>query len=351
MVALARGGQSSAAQPTLDAYITSAAGFLAAPFALAFTIHDISTDELRASPAQVYPSSGRQSVNLTTDLVSLGRYAAAWTVPAGEPLGRHEIRWYATRESGAAEVAWREEFDVLAAGAGVGHWHGGYALVSDLRAEGLAPADVSDARLQVLIAKWSAMIDRWTGQHFEPRWAELEIYGDGTPSLRPGSPIVAIESVIYDGDTAAIPAADLRIFNRHLRGLVDPDDRATPRIQYADVLRWSKGSLVRMSGLFGYTEPDGSFTGATPPLIIEALKLLVIRDAPRRVADAEASFEARNRYRLTSERTREQSYTLGPARGTSGTGSSSGTSDGPSGDPEIDSLLEMYMRPMAIASA
>lgn len=360
MVALARGGQSSAASPTLDAWIARPGGFLAAPYALAFTIHDISTDELRASPVQVYPPSSRHAVDLTADRVFTGRYAAAWTVPGGEALGAHEIRWYATLTNGGPEVVWREEFDVLAGVAGLGQ--GGYALVSDVRAEGLVEADATDARIQVLIAKWSAMVDRWCGQHFEPRWAELELYGSGTTSLRTGSPIIALDSVTYDGDISPILAGDMRVFNRHLRGLVDPDDRANPRIEFASnassmppgwCARWRKGALVRVNGIFGYTEPDGSFVGAPPPLIREAVKLLVLRDAPRRVTDAEASFEARNKYRLQSERTREQSYTLGPARGSgSGSnGSGSGGSDGPSGDPEIDSLIELYMRPMAIASA
>lgn len=354
MVALARGGQSSAASPTLDAWIATPDGFLAAPATLAFTIHDISTDELRASPVQVHPGSGRQAVNLTTDLVSTGRYAAAWSVPAEESIGAHEIRWYATLEAGGTEYVWREEFDVLAGVVGLGQ--SGYALVSDLRAEGLLESEASDARLQILIDKASKLIDRWTGQHFEPRYAELELYTNGTPSLRPGNPIIGLESVIYDGESTAIPQADLRVFNRHLRGLAQPDDRVIPRVQFADACaRWPRRALVRVAGIFGYTEPDGSFTGATPPLVRQATTLLVLRDAPRRVADAESSFEALNRYRIMSERTREQSYTLGPVGGArsggSGNGGAAGGATGPSGDPEIDEILALYMMPPAIGSA
>lgn len=59
------------------------------------------------------------------------------------------------------------EFDVLAAGAG--SYRSGYALVSDLRAEGVTEADSTDVRLARLLHLVSQYVDRMTGRFFEPR--------------------------------------------------------------------------------------------------------------------------------------------------------------------------------------
>ena len=59
----------------------------------------------------------------------------------------------------------------------------------------------------------------------------------------------------------------------------------------------------------GYTEPDGSPTGSTPLLIREACKRLVVREIPL-LADTGRREDARQRYRIIQEKTREQSYTL-----------------------------------------
>jgi len=68
--------------------------------------------------------------------------------------------------------------------------------------------------------------------------------------------------------------------------------------------------------------------------------LLVLRNlAP--LAD-EASLEARSRWRVLEERTREQSYRLDP---------SSQAATRLTGEPEVDTLLEPYMRPSLLGAA
>ena len=69
--------------------------------------------------------------------------------------------------------------------------------------------------------------------------------------------------------------------------------------------------------------------------------LLVLRSlAP--LAD-DASFEARSRWRIIEERTRDQAYKLDPAKGT--------TAASLTGDPEIDALLALYVRPTPLGAA
>jgi hypothetical protein len=57
----------------------------------------------------------------------------------------------------------------------------------------------------------------------------------------------------------------------------------------------------------------------------------------------DASFEARSRWRIVEERTRDQSYRLDPAR--------SAASASLTGDPEVDALLVPYVRPSPIGAA
>ena len=68
--------------------------------------------------------------------------------------------------------------------------------------------------------------------------------------------------------------------------------------------------------------------------------LLVLRSmAP--LAD-DASFEARSRWRIIEERTRDQSYRLDPAR--------VAIAASLTGDPEIDALLALYLRPSPLGA-
>ena len=69
--------------------------------------------------------------------------------------------------------------------------------------------------------------------------------------------------------------------------------------------------------------------------------LLVLRSmAP--LAD-DASFEARSRWRIIEERTRDQSYRLDPSKASA--------SASLTGDPEIDALLALYVRPTPLGAA
>lgn len=372
MVALALGSAASAANPVLDAYVLRIdagppqTATLAEPASLAFQVFDVSTETKQSTPVQVYPAQAgqRHAVDLVADRVGPGRYAAAWSVPGNAALGRYEVRWFCTMDEGGPEVRWRREFDVLTGVAGFGA--AGYCLLADLREEGLTAASVSDARLQRLIAEASRQIERWTRRWFEPRALSLRLDGTKSRALRFDAPIIVLDGVQYEEDADLVDASNFRVYNRHItEGLLSPDDRDNPRVEWQSERRpwiapigtaWpvvtpvfheGRQNIVA-SGLFGYTDPDGSFVGGTPEGIRRATMLMVLREASKLTA-ANARFDARERHRLINERTRDQSYQLSPGRaalaGQAGTGVGGWT-----GDPAIDDLVDQFVAPPRILS-
>lgn len=357
MTAIARGATSSATTPLLDIWTTD--GQLVDdpdPGTLTFTIVDLSTEEKEATPVVVI---GPVTVDLTDDRIGSSttpHFAASFTLDASEPTGAHEIRW--VWELGGVPFTWAMRFDVLK---GIPRGLGtGWGLVSDLRAEGFAASDVSDVRLLKLLAEQRAFVERVTGQFFEPRHLSMKIDGTDSRDLLLGHPIIALD-LVQVGDTLLDidpSSAALAIYNRHLReGLLDPDDRWVPRIAIPGLptlafddaqatvyqnanLAYLPGrfpanpQIVTVSGLFGYTDPDGSPFGKTPDAARRALYLLVQRHLPK-LACTDEVFDARMAGRVSSLRTRDQSITY--AVTSQGEG-------GMTGDLEIDRLLYPFMR-------
>src|SRR4051812_32503586 len=76
---------------------------------LEFIVYDVSTPTNQANPVQVYPSSGRATVNLSTDVL-YGGYVASFTMPATGPAGLYQIRWFFKRTSASNERVYKFEF-------------------------------------------------------------------------------------------------------------------------------------------------------------------------------------------------------------------------------------------------
>lgn len=370
MSLLARGQRSDGANPVLDLF-TPTRGVLVDPPALTFQIFDVSDDDKRASPVQVFPGAAgaRAPVLITAtwpdgDKLGRGHFVARWTPAPTEAIGAHEIHWILPSTSGGPEQTVIEDFDVVAEVAGSSA--AVYALVSDLRAEGVMAKDASDVRIARMIRLASQYIDRVTGRFFSPRAMTLTLDGSGRRSLLLGHPIIGIGDVkmfagMFD-DLAELPVIPsfFRVFNRHLtQGLLDPDDREDPRLEFfheSDLLGvhatpaavlglgalvWLTGvQNVIVDGVFGYTDPDGSPAGRTPDLIRHVTKLLVMRELPA-MADFAWREERRQRWRLTAERTRDQSYNLDLLR-------AQGLF---TGDPEIDAILVSFQRPAQLGAA
>jgi len=359
MTAVAQGATSTAAVPLLDIW-TGNGKLLDDPDAgtLTFTVVDISTEAKEIVPVE---SVAEHTVNLTTERIGTGpHFAAVFALDDDESLGAHEIRW--AWEVNGVPFSYAQRFDVLAGiPRGLG---GGYGLVSDFRAEGFSPTTISDVRLLKLILEQSAFIEKVTGRFFEPRYLTVKVDGTSTATLILGQPIIALDLVSIRDTLLDIDPADraLLIYNRHIAGLLDPDDRVVPRLQVPELTAFygfdtgayaydyevlgGPGRFVRspqnvtVSGLFGYTDPDGSPMGQTPAGIRRALKLLVIRNMPK-LACSEDVLDARFANRVTSMRTMDQSITFSDK----GLGEGGFTTD-----LEIDTLLAAYVRPIGIAS-
>ena len=364
------------------------AGTLIDPYSLEFQIFETATESHQLAPVQVYPATPgqRAAVDVTgasadrllsrpigaddTALDMAGCFCAIWTPGATEPYGRHEIRWFWKRLSTSPEQTCTEAFDIatvtLPAGKTI------YALLSEIRDEGVAATGtcgVSDTRLVLASIKAAAFIEKVTRRFFEPRFLDLAVDGknSGAVMLSAGTPIIGIDSIRYATthlllSSLAADASSYRVYSRHLsEGLLQPDDRDNPRIElyglrdYTTIysladLRFPRGQQnVRLAGVFGYTEPDGSPWGGTPALLREAAIRLAIRYAVK-VTDMEAAAEQRFAARITSERTRDQAITYGAGTGpgTIGGGASVGVF---SGDPAIDALLALFLAPPDLGAA
>lgn len=336
MPAIGRGQRSDCAHPVLDLY-TSVDGHLVDVGALAFGIFDISTPALRTAPRPVVARVELDPAHACPDGSRLGRghYVATWTVPEDQPLGTHEVRWWFRAAPDAPEYTFVEELEVVPFAPELPGR--GYCSVADLRAEGVSDTQASDERLASLIEEASALIDRLTGWWFEPRWRSFRIEGRGTRTLEPPVPPIRLERMAFYGNEV-----DFRTPHEvwSIRGAPVGPDFVAPRItRDRGVFPRAAGS-IELEGVWGYTEHDGTPMGRTPLAIRRACMLLVMRMLPR-LGDVDALDDARNRWRVIEERTRDQSVKMAPPR-----------REGElTGDAEIDDILARYRRPHGLGAA
>jgi hypothetical protein len=210
-----------------------------------------------------------------------------------------------------------------------------YATVQDLREEGVTGAQASDSRLLALLDEATRTIDRVTGLFFEPRPATYRLDGRGTPTLEPLVPPIEVVRLAVDGTELPLDLGSLVIAGAPVGPGFDG-----PRFTLRHGRRFPKGrGNVEAEGVWGYTEDDGTPTGRTPLEIRRACMLLVLRMVPL-LADSEAASDARNRWRIIEERTRDQSYKLDRV-----------SASAPwTGDPEVDAILARYRRPMGLGA-
>ncbi len=285
-----------------------------------------------------------------------GFYVPSWTVPAEADLGRYRIVWTYRATATSPELSVQTFFEVVA---GTGIYSGPfYCALSDVRAEGFSTQVLSDAKALAAIQRASAFIAQVTGRYFEPRYATHRYNGRRTRMLLLQQPIVALASIGYDwapysSDPWVTDTTLYRVYNRHITGLLSPDDRDNPKIELASYALSAALSgdycfpygqqNIYVTGFFGYTDPDGSPWGQTPEPIRRATLQLALRDIMP-FADPQAREEARLRGRLVSERTRDQEYKIVSPKDI-------GLYAGITGDPEIDMILRRYKKPLVLGAA
>ena len=209
-----------------------------------------------------------------------------------------------------------------------------YATLTDLRAEGVGETQAGDARLEALLAEATAFIDAACGWWFEPREAVLRLDGRGTPTIEPPVPPIRLDALRLGSTALSIAPAHLVVVGAPVAPGFD-GPRFTRR--HGAVFPRGRGNVEAL-GLWGYTEADGTQDGRTPLAIRRVALTLVLRWlAPLAGPDAD---DARHRWRVIEERTRDQSYKLAP-----------GASGPLTGDPDIDGVLLRYRRPAGLGAA
>jgi len=153
-------------------------------------------------------------------------------------------------------------------------------------------------RGESMIENAMSFIDEQTGQFFNKRSGVFEIEGSNTPLMLLCVPIIEIQELLINGtDTALVEGAnnDFVAFKGRQR---PQDDRRNPRIKlnmgtgssgifdgtYSTGML-AKGTLTKITGSFGFLEPDGS----TPKAIQKATTMLVARDINKSIAGTGSS--------------------------------------------------------------
>lgn len=279
----------------------------------------------------------------TGNRAGCGHYVVAWA-PGSATVGQYTIRWFYTYTDPTGlngdgvltnngdgtiidnvEHTFDQEFELVA----VPYVGPHYCAVYDLKAEGL-PSNITAAQAQTAIVRASRYVEYFTGRYFDAVYKQMLADGSSARALLLNEPIVAVEKILlsvissFGASDLSIQNDTLKIFNRHLTiNLRDPDDRDNPKLEFVHgddlggvnydfpsqsgyilyELIWPRGRQnVQITGLFGYTEFDGSFIGCTPALIREATKLLVFRNLDPMVVRANMPDPSR----VLQETTRDQ---------------------------------------------
>ncbi len=361
MPVIALNETSDCSNPILDVFIREL-GILVDVVQVEWLIEDVTT----GTPVQIEPASGRNTANVAAcpagDRVSTGRYVATFTIPPSFNLGVHRLTWFFRKTLAGQEFRSQEEFEVLSVS--VPGANEIYCTVQDIRDEGITVAQASDGFILKRLVDASRFIDKITGRFFLPHTEEYFLDGRGHSQMLLEEPIIAIAEVEVTVEginftDAPLDLNDVAVYNRHLsQNLTRPDDRDNPRIAFkrsdkefarlhallGQRVFYKGRQNIRVSGVFGYTDPDGTSTGKTPDLIGKACKLITIQSiAP--FGDLEASQEAASAGNIRRLKTRDQEIEYQNVKGVGE------LSVGPfTGDFRIDNILLMYMRPMDIAT-
>ncbi len=210
-----------------------------------------------------------------------------------------------------------------------------YATVENIRSEGVTEKMAGDSRIGPLIDEATGFIDKTTGWFFEPREKTFTLDGRGTHSLELPVPPIKIDELVISGERLENPTSHL-----YVAGAPVNISFESARIAFIHGAVFLKGrGNVHVTGLWGYTEDDGTVYGRTPLAIRRACILLVLRWLYPLADDL--SEDAKNRWRIVEEKTKDQSYKLSAIK-----------SAGPfTGDQEIDNILLQYMRPTPMGAA
>jgi hypothetical protein len=332
------GEVSSAANPLLP-FFYQVNGFLTDVYAVTYEVFALHKPADYATA--VASGSGTK--------ISTGYYVAP-VDPSTSSLkaGPHEIVWSYTVAQGDTVQKTSYQFEVLSElYFRRGHAYQAYGSSS---ASYMSKKPVQDRQSAMFCA--AQEIDRVTQGFFFPKYMTMRV------QMRPASstiflmqPVIALASI--EVISAAVGSTvdteyemdddHFRIYNRHLEGLVAPDDRQNPKIAFAGSGgKFPRGNMnIKVTGVFGYTDSDGGPFGRVPAILEEVTEAL----AKRRLglgANAKADPFAGHPGRIKSAKTRSQAVSFD----TSLSGKATIT-----GNPRLDEALQAMSRPYHVGVA
>jgi hypothetical protein len=209
-------------------------------------------------------------------------------------------------------------------------------------------------------ALWQASkaVERITGRFFFPRFLTLRhTVRPETQKIWIDQPIIGVNEVTIEEtgvvtgtlDQYTLDNSYLRVYNRHLSGLLSPDDRDNPRIAFATVgipgevvnlAKFPRGELgAIIKGAFAYTDPDGSPFGMVPSALEEVVAAL----AYRKVQDPSGiDLVLQNPGAVKKAKTRDQEVQFDTSVSKNAT---------LTGDSRLDEILAGFMRPAHVGVA
>lgn len=296
-------------------------GFLSDPNSLKAAIHKVSDGSVVVAEAVQNLAACPGGTKLGT-----GRFAYSWTVGGAQAVGSYEVRWKYKTLSTDEELEYREPFEVLDDGILATRWRG-YVSTQRLIDAGALKSNPTATELknaQTAIGRVSQRIEEYTQRRFDPRYGARYLDARDVPSssLRVGEPIVALEKVELitrgSSETATeIAASDVLVYNRHLDGLLEPDDRYQSRLEsrffmppgigdgvsnlesVSDLraFQWPGGrQSVRATGVFGYRDPDETGPWGQLPVGIENAAVILASRDQKALTDPEVLEEILGRY-------------------------------------------------------
>lgn len=337
---------SSCAKPLLQ-FFYQQSGHMLDVAELSFSVRDVTaaTDRITDQAVDLDPCAdgGHR--------LGLGRYVAAFTAAAADDfeVGTHEITWKFKPAVGDPHQFWRQRFEVLDAGVfPTGLGYAAYADSAQLAANSAFTA-YTLGQIQEAAAVAAEEIERWTERFFEPRYLLTRYNATDAGALPLSHPIIGLDQVAIVSLGVAetnltIDLTDLLVYNRHLSGLLDPDDRNNPRIEFAteilpgtvqlqgNFLAGRQNTLI--GGVFGYTEPDGTAIGRRPRRLERVAGIMTLRQIQDPFG---TDILTSSPGRIRKARTRDQAVEFGSTR--------DGGVGALTGDRTVDDILMYYRRP------
>lgn len=288
MRGLTKGEQSTLLNPVLQLF-TRQGSHLVDPFSASFKIDYIGDPE--SAPSAVITST---AIDLVADKLGTGRFVLLTGSTAAWRYGTHRCVCVYSMVNGGRTYTQVIDFEVLDAvsfPAG-GQSYTGYVSTRALYEEGyFALSAVAPEKLHRHIDRESVRIEQLTDRFFEPRYITQKLDGNDKRTLLLDEAIIAIDQVALYDSVAVLETAygstDYNVANRHLDGLLNPDDRYNPWLELTyDSLYtggyWPEGRQnLWVSGVFGFTDPerasDGVLLGHQPTDLGPIIATLMIR--------------------------------------------------------------------------